>query len=79
MFIICYVGAHASRVLNTTEFILCALSWLFKCSFYDIIVPVEGKGHPTRIPGKCLLLNQFIPGWLTKLNKFQILAGKLKI
>ena len=40
---------------------------------------LKAQGHPTRIPGKYLLLNQFIPGWLMKLNKFQILAGKLKI
>ena len=36
------------------------------------------RGHPTRFPGKYLLLNQLIPGWLAKLNKFKILAGKLK-
>ena len=26
------------------------------------------QGHPTRFPGKYLLLNQLIPGWLAKLN-----------
>ena len=36
-------------------------------------------GAPNEIPGKYLLLNQLIPGWLAKLNKFKILAGKEKI
>ena len=43
------------------------------------LMATKVQGHPTRIPGKYLLLNHLIPGWLAKLDKFKILAGKLKI
>ena len=40
-----------------------------------LLDPSTSQGHPTRFPGKYLLLNQLIPGRLAKLNKCKILAG----
>ena len=37
------------------------------------------RGTQRYFPGKYLLLNRLIPGWLAKLSKFKVLAGKLKI
>ena len=67
---------------------LCDLKCLYGSIFVlEIIIFSEirkrfytlDQAHPTRIPGKYLLLNQLIPGWLAKLEKFKILAGKLKM